>query len=76
MISIKNFLNESDPKITIFNDLIDVLNYEKIVLLSDTKIVINYFNKILTIKGNNLSILKLLDNEILVKGAFFNIEFR
>lgn len=76
MIGIKNILNDNDSKITIINDLIDILNYEKIILLSDTKIVINYFHKALTIKGSDLSILKLLDDEMLIKGKFIGIEFR
>ena len=76
MISIKNFLSDNDFKITILKDLIDILNYEKIILLSDNKIVINYSNQILTINGNNLSIIKLLNDEIAIQGSFTNIEFR
>lgn len=76
MISIKNLLEESDFKITILNNYIDILNFDEIILLSDNKIIISYLDKYTTIYGENLTILKLLDREILVSGKIASIEFR
>jgi len=76
VISIKNIFAESEFRITIFNNCLNVLNYKKIVFLSDSKIIINYLNKSLVIYGDNLTLLKLLDNELLVGGSVKSIEFR
>ena len=40
----------------------------------DNKIILSKNNNIITITGSNLTLLKLLDNEILIKGSIKNIE--
>lgn len=75
-MNLKNFINDLEFKITILNNCINVVNYEELVLLSEDKIIIKNDNKSILIIGKNLSILKLLNQELLIKGIFQNIEFR
>lgn len=60
---------------SIYNDLIDIDNYNEIITLTDNLIVIESDNKLVYIKGRNLSIKKLMDNEILINGVIGDISF-
>ena len=71
---IKEFINPKSFKINYINSYLNIVNYDEIVLLTDLKILIKKNNKIITITGLNLTLLKLLDHEILIKGDIKTIE--
>ena len=73
--SIKNFVNDNKFCIQIFNDCININNYQKIITLEEDRISVSSDFKIVSIKGENLSITKLLDNEILITGSFKEVVF-
>ena len=73
---IRSYILESDTKITIVNNKLNITNYTDIGHFDSNKIVVKLKDKNLTIKGNDLVVSKLLDSEILIIGDFFNIEFR
>ncbi len=73
---LKEYIFDNKFQLFILNDMIDILNYTDIISFSDTKVVLKHAKGKLEIKGNNLIISKLLDNEILIKGKLLNIEFR
>ena len=73
---IRNYITESEFKITCLKDKINVLNYENIDHFSDSKIIIRYQDKIVVVKGEKLIISKLLDDEMLVCGNIKIVEFR
>ena len=64
---IRNFINEDSFKIIIYNDLINIVNYKELLDINVNNIKIKS-NKIIDITGKNLCIVKLLDNELLIKG--------
>ncbi len=72
---IKNYINDTNFKITIFNNYININNYEEIIVLEEECITIRLISKLVTIKGNNLFIKKLLDKEILIKGFIKEVIF-
>ena len=74
-MNFKKYFNEDKFKIIYYNNLLNVINYKELILLSEDKIVLKNEDFII-IKGSNLSILKLLDNEILINGFVNNIELR
>ena len=73
-MKIKEFINPKNLKITYLDNKLNVLNYDEIIILLDNKIILSKNNNIITITGSNLTLLKLLDNEILIKGSIKNIE--
>ena len=73
---IRSYILESDTKITIVNNKINITNYIDIGHFDDEKIIIKLKNKNVIIRGNNLVVSKLLESEILITGEFNNIEFR
>lgn len=73
--NIRNYINDPYQEIIIRKNYIDITNYIKLGIIKDSEIeVIGEFNII--VKGNNLVIKKLLNNEILISGDIKNIEFR
>lgn len=73
---IRNFLLEDDFKITILNNKINVCNYESIEYIDNDQVIIKNDKEKLLIKGNNLVITKLLNDEILITGIIKNVEMR
>ena len=71
---ISNYINDKEFKLTIYNNKIHIINFNKIITLEDKYISILSSNKRINIKGNNLVLLKLIDNEMAIKGNISNIE--
>ena len=71
---IVNYVKEDDFSIKIWNNKINIVNFKDIVILEDTKVVILSPDGKVVIRGNNLSINKLLDNELLITGIIISIE--
>lgn len=75
MRNIKNYVRQSDFKITLKNNIIDIENYSDIGNISNKEVIIFNNNQKIIIKGNNLTINKLLNEEILILGKYNNIIF-
>ena len=73
---IRSYIFETDAKITITNNKLDITNYIDIGHFDSNKIIVKLKDKNITIKGNDLVVSKLLESEILITGDFNNIEFR
>ena len=73
---IRSYISESDLKITIFNNKIDIVNYNDIGHFDSNKITVKVLKGEIIIKGSDLVISKLLDEEILITGNLSCIEFR
>lgn len=73
---IRNFLLEDEFKIIILKNKINICNYESIEYVDNDQIIIKNINELLLIKGKNLVITKLLNDEILITGMIKNIEMR
>lgn len=73
---IRSYIKESDFKITILNNRINIVNYKDIGHFDSNRIVVKLEDKEIIIKGNDLVVSKLMNDEILITGDFTNIEFR
>ena len=71
---INNYLLDSEYKLTVFEDKIHLINYKKLLVLEDEKIVLSTNKTIVTITGEKLSLKKLLQNEVLLSGVIRKIE--
>lgn len=69
---IRNFINDNSFKIIICNNLIDIINYEELLDINSSLIKIKS-NKEISITGKELNIIKMFDNEILIKGIIKDI---
>lgn len=72
--SLKKFIRNDNYLISIWDNYIDINNFTDIVILEDNRIVLLIPNGKIIIKGNDISIKKLFDKEILLTGEFRSIE--
>ena len=71
---LKDYINDDCFKINIYKNKINVVNYLDIITLEESRISLKYQQGMIIIKGNNLSVNKLLDNEILITGEIKSVE--
>ena len=70
-----NYINDNNLKIIYLNNQLDIVNYKKILIFNDDKIKIDYYKKNISIIGNNLTIKKLYDDEVLVEGNIKEVKW-
>lgn len=73
---LRNYILENIFKVTILKEQIDILNYVEIDHFDDSKIIVRFSEGTLVIKGEDLIISKLLDDEILINGKIKTVEFK
>ena len=71
---INNFIKDNELEINIYNDYIHIKNYLRLISLENNYISLTSPHKKLLIKGTNLSLKKILDQELLITGEFNSIE--
>ena len=69
-----DYINDKEFRMTIFTDRIHIINYLQILSIEDERIAFLTNKGRIIIKGNNLCLNKLLDDEVLVSGFVSNIE--
>jgi len=73
---IRSYVLDNETKITILNNKINIVNYKDIGHFDSNKIVVKVENGEVVVKGQNLVVSKLMNDEILITGDYNNIEFR
>lgn len=71
---ITNYIKDDEFRINIYHDKINIVNYLEIISLEDNRVSIKYHEGNIIIKGKNLLVKKLLDQEILIAGDIKLIE--
>lgn len=71
-----DYIKDDSFEVRFDNSYIDIVNYLQINYMEEEKISITFVDGVLNIKGKNLSVIKLIDSEILIKGIVTNIEIR
>ena len=68
------YVNDNEFRFTVYANKIHIINYKRIITLEDN--YISFYSPInkISITGNNLSLVKLLDKEMLIKGSITKIE--
>ena len=73
---IRSYILENELKITIINNKINIINYKDIGHFDSNAIIVKTDSKDIHIKGSDLVVSKLMNDEILITGNFNTIEFR
>ena len=74
--NLKNFLEDKDYYIDIFDNKLHVFNYIKLLKLSDSEISLKFEKFILEIKGTNLKVRQMNNIELLLSGNLENMRFK
>ena len=73
---LRNYIKQEKTKIYYRKNKLDIINYKKILIFEDNKILVEIIDDILEIKGANLIIKRFEKEELLVEGSIFSITFR
>lgn len=73
---LRNYIKQEETKIYYIKNKLDIINYKKILIFEDNKILIEIIDDILEIKGANLIIKRFEKEELLVEGSIYSITFR
>lgn len=73
---LKNVIYDKNFKMTILEDKISIKPFKDILTFEENELLIKTENKIIKIKGENLTINKLENYEILILGNIITVEFR
>lgn len=71
---IRDYIRDDEFRLTIFKDRLHIINYLEILSLSNKQISVDTGDNLIVIKGENLILNKLLDNEILITGKIYTVE--
>ena len=74
MKKIKEYLDSNELEFNYKNKKLYIINYDEIILLTDSNIILLKDQKTISIKGTNLYFLKLLEKELLNQGIIKVIE--
>ena len=74
MFDLRNYINDVEFRVNLNKDKVHIVNYTKIVTIEKSRISIGYSSGMLIIKGKDLALKKLLDDEILIKGIINSVE--
>ena len=71
---LNNYLRDNQFRITLYdNNKVDIINYDDIKDFDINKVIIKSQTKKIIIEGLNLTINKMLDDEVLIEGIISNI---
>ena len=73
---LENYILDNEFKITLLTNKIDIVNYIDIDHFDNNKIIIRYAGGLVVIKGEDLIISKLLNDEILISGKVRGLELQ
>lgn len=68
------YIKNNDFKIIYLNNNLDIINYDKMLDVTNNMVKLINNNHLITIFGDELRLEKLLDNEILIIGKINKIE--
>ena len=68
-----HYLYDREYKIIIKEKYVNIINYEEIIDFNLKNISVKYHNKIIIIEGNNLTISKMVKDEVLITGEIMSI---
>lgn len=74
--SINKIIKNNEFSINILENIIDINNFIDITILESNKIVLEIPCGYLRIYGSDLTIKKLLDNEVVINGIISSLEFK
>ena len=73
---LRDYVYDNEFEIKVMKNKVNIVNYKEIGHFDSDKIIVNYLEGILIIKGNNLVVSKLMNDEILICGEIKALELR
>ena len=71
---LNNYIEDKKFKLIYEDNLIDIINYTRLITIENNYVSLYINNKKIIIKGKKLILKKLLDNELLLNGEVTSLE--
>lgn len=71
---IKKYIVDDEERVIYFDNKVYIVNFFKVLDINYENIMVKGKNKLFVIRGNNLSLRKLLEKEVLISGDIKTIE--
>ena len=71
---LNNYIDDKKFKLIYEDNLIDIINYTRLITIENNYVSLYINNKKIIIKGKELILKKLLDNELLLNGEVNSLE--
>ena len=71
---LRNYIDDKKFKLIYEDNLIDIINYTRLITIENNYVSLYINNKKIIIKGKELILKKLLDNELLLNGEVTSLE--
>lgn len=68
-------ITDDEFRVIVIDDQVNVINYVEVLDFSSREVAIVYEKGIVIIKGNDLVVSKMLDDELLIKGKIKSINY-
>lgn len=69
-----DYIKENEFRFTVFQNRIHIINYNEVLSLEENRVSVEYDGGRVVIKGEHLTVNRLLDKEILIYGKILEIE--
>lgn len=69
-----NYINDNTFRFTVYENIIHVINYKRILILEEDRISFQTKNQKIKIEGEGLILKKILNQEMLITGKIYKIE--
>jgi len=73
---VRNYIEDHEFHLDIYENKIHIINYKKIISLQSEKIIVLLENRKIILNGQNFSLNKLLDEEVLIEGNLISLEMK
>ncbi|MCH5166460.1 MAG: YabP/YqfC family sporulation protein [Erysipelotrichales bacterium] len=72
---IKSYFNKEDFYLIITNSNLYIKNYNKIINIEPTEIIININEQLLKINGQNLTLKRIVSKDLVVNGTIESVKY-
>jgi len=72
--NLSTYLGTEEYRISILKNGLHVLNYKKIIDITENEVIIKTIDKLIKIYGKNMLLIKLDKKELLIKGIIKKVE--
>lgn len=72
--NVKNYIIDKEFRFIVYKNKVNIINYNNILSIERERISVSFSDGILVIKGKNLALKKMLDDEVLIYGNIKLIE--
>lgn len=70
-----NYLLDREFKVEVFSNNVHIINFEELLDFNNKEVKVKYNKKIVVVKGKDLVVTKMVEDEILITGLIEIIKF-